>query len=411
MNSRRANKCLIILPAAVLLALALLSIVTAAEAMMLHNAEFVDDFIMRYRESKYVVMGMNPFEVVLRHREPLPEIGDLWDVAGYTPWGMALGIVLNFTFLPEHMARMAYMCFYIAFAVFMLVYVYKKSAEYLGGNVYMRALVVCIAAAFPAWGTALSWLNFGAVFGGLIFLSVMLSDEHEITAGILLGLAATKPQLALPFYLAYLLRKKYRTFAAACIVPLVLWAVCAVMTGTSPLLLVLQLSEVTSKLAGDLGGWMMRFGIALSGKMYRLLCAAGGIGLALFFWYHLKKTGKTDKLTWFSVPAVMCGIWTYSQDHDQTVLLILLFCLVGSLKSRQGRIGWKQQACTAVFLFALVINPEIFNMVWQVLVKDGPDVTLIFKLMRYVLLVLSLFFISFRPEALSLTRQGEEEAA
>lgn len=81
-----------------LLILAAFSLWTAANAMLLHSAAFPDDFIMRYRESKYVLWRMNPFEVVLGHREPLPEIGPMWDVAGYTPWGMVLGILLNLRF-------------------------------------------------------------------------------------------------------------------------------------------------------------------------------------------------------------------------------------------------------------------------------------------------------------------------
>lgn len=152
-----------------------------------------------------------------------------------------------------------------------------------------QRLVVCIAAAFPVWGTALSWLNFGALMG--------------------------------------------------------------------------------------------------------VLSAAGGIGLAFLFWYRLWKRGNRDNLFFFSVPAVMCGVWTYSQDHDQTVLLILLFCLYGILKN--DGIWWSgKKLCISIFLFALIINPEIFALLQSRLLPLGPDLTLVYKLARYVLLILSLYVIT-----------------
>lgn len=376
---------------AALLLFTVINVIMAIGEMSLHGPAFPDDFTMRYRESRYVLAGINPFEVVLQMREPKPEIGPLWDVAGYTPWGMVLGILLNFTFLPEQAARLAYLCFFLVFIGITLGTIYRMTYKRVGRT--GAWLCVCLTMAFPAWGTALGWLNFGAVMGVLIFWSVMLIDDHELLAGLLLGLAATKPQLAMPFYLAFLLKRKFHGFAVACAIPLFLWAICAWMTGTPPVELVLQLSQVTSKLAGDLGGWLVRLGIPMSGNVYRLLCAVGAIGLAFFCWYRLKKHGNTRSLYFFAVPAVLSGIWTYSQPHDRTVLLILLMC-VCDIWAQDSEWCKESKLWLGVICLALILNPD--GIVW-VLGKLGIVISSfgsLVKLLKYALLVAGLWFVT-----------------
>ena len=202
----------------------LVSISFGVNTMRTHNSQYPDDFMMRYRESKYVLNHINAYDVVLGIQPIREDIGEVW---GYTPWEMSLGILTNFTFLPEDTARIIFIIEYVCFFFFMLESVYLWCSE--KERRCYRFMLVLATAALPAWGWALTWLNFGAILGGLLVWSVLLSDQHEIISGILLGIAAAKPQLALPFYLAFLLKRRYLTFGVGCAVPLTLLCICSAL--------------------------------------------------------------------------------------------------------------------------------------------------------------------------------------
>ncbi len=146
------------------------------------GSENPDDFIMRYRESKYLSQLINPFDVINGVREVNSEIGFLWDVAGYTPWGMVYGIILNFIFLPEKYAR------YLFFVCYIMVMLITLFVSYnIVRKVYSKRtsqLIVLIILANPGWSTGLSWLNVGAVLGIGIVLGILLLDRFPIAAGI-----------------------------------------------------------------------------------------------------------------------------------------------------------------------------------------------------------------------------------
>ena len=61
----------------------LVSISFGVNTMRTHNSQYPDDFMMRYRESKYVLNHINAYDVVLGIQPIREDIGEVW---GYTPW-------------------------------------------------------------------------------------------------------------------------------------------------------------------------------------------------------------------------------------------------------------------------------------------------------------------------------------
>lgn len=387
---RSISKTKIILTILLLVNL-LVSMHMGISVMLTHSAQNPDDFMMRYRESKYVLNRINTYDVV-RGIEPVREdIGEVW---GYPPWGMAMGILTNFTFLPESIARLAFLIAYVCFFLFMLVSVYSWCSE--KSRRQYRAILVLATAAMPAWGWALTWLNFGAILGGMLVWSVLLSERHEVTAGFLLGITATKPQLALPFFLAYLLRRKYKVFLIGCVIPIFFWVICSVLVSVDPISLLLQSVGLTGSLRGDLGGWLRNFGIPISSGLYQLLCAGGAIILAFYFWYRLRKHNNHNALFFFSVPAVLSGIWTYGQPPDRIVLLILLFCYVLIFADGRYRISWKK-TIIVILAFGIIMDPDVFMIILRCFYPFGVHVRYAIKVAKYVLLLAGLYFVTGCP--------------
>lgn len=349
------------------------------------GGENADDFTMRYRESRYLADGINPFDVVFGQEE-VTSIGKLWDVAGYTPWGMVYGILINFIFLPERYARI---CFFAVFLCFMFgtaYFLYRMIAEYHSKK--LSILFVLLTLSIPGWGTGLSWLNFGALFGVMIFLAVMLIENHPIWAGLVFGLAAAKPQLALPFYMGLIIKKKYKVVLPAVILPFSAWIIAAVLAGKSMFQLLRQNMEVMKIVSGQLGNWItsltIYFDLDVTNGNVQMTGAVCCIGLAVYIWHCMLKNKVEDNLDFFSVAAILSGMWTYSQAHDRTVLIIALAAI------------WKKENIgewwIVFFCLSVILDSSNAARLLSYCIPAGAAPSLVFDFIKYMIWGGSLFY-------------------
>lgn len=366
---------------------------TGFYGMLQKGSTMPDDFIMRYRESKYILNHINTYDVVMNNVETLDSIGELWDVAGYSPWGMAMGIILNFAFLPESLARICY------FFLFLLTIVSVAIVIYRSREIDKSFSLICalMALAIPGWGTGISFLNSGAVFGALLLFSVLLEKEHPIWAGIFLAVTSTKPQLALPFYLAFLLKKRYKIFLIGSIIPLCFWGVCAYFVSTNPVQLLFQFFQIGRKLTELVGGWLIPFGtyfdMNFSSLFFQFLGSISAIILAFIFWNNLKKTGNSNSFFYFSVPAVLSGMWTYSQEHDRTVLIIYLLCIF-SILSKNDLVAPHKKIWITIFAISIIFNPTAMVRLQNHIIPSAQYLQSFYNLIRNLVWILGLFYIS-----------------
>ena len=350
-----------------------------------------DDFIMRYRESLYVSNRINPFDVIFGLRPVETNIGELWDVAGYTPWGMALGIIFNFTFIPEGYAHILFLLIYLMIICIAGVVMYlecRKRYDYL-----LSIFMTMFALAIPGWGTGLDWLNFGAIFGAFIFFAVLLLDDHPIFAGILFGITATKPQLAAPFYLGLLLKRQYKTLGVAIIIPVFLWVIALLLTSTSIFEMIIQFSNIMNIIGGQLGNWISSWTVLYdfnsASKAIQILGALLCIVYALFLWKFMKNKSINDNITFYSVAAILSGMWTYSQAHDRTVLLIVLLCLFTKFKEVMN--GDKiEKILFCLFTLSCIINTSRLGSIFAAGNMPG----LFFDLIKYMVWIALLLYIA-----------------
>lgn len=369
-----------------------------------------DDFMMRYRESKYLLNGINPFDVVLHIREPEPFIGELWDVAGYTPWGMAMGILFNLTFLPESTARIVFAVIlggvYIA-ASGSMYYLCRKQTSCL--NSIIMAMLVLI---MPGWVTGLQWLNAGAILGIIIFWAILLLEKHPYAAGILFGIAAIKPQLAAPFFLCLLFTKNYKTFFAALVMPLVSWGIALVLTDTQPFEMILQFKIIMNEIGAINRNFVSYFSKYLDYNLlnsiilgFRMIFC---ILLAAVSWFLMRKSGVKNKFAYFSIAAILSGVWTYSQLHDRTVLIIVLYYLFSKYLKLHITEKLEKYGCV-LFILSCVIDATHTSQLMAVLFVQGNTIRRILKLMQHMVwIVLVLCIVKYeiaeikKKDALSL---------
>lgn len=379
----------------VLLGLLLGNLLVGFYGFLSKGSENPDDFIMRYRESKYLLKGISPFDVILGKAEVDLEIGTLWDVAGYTPWGMACGMWFNFAFLSEKYARGMFLILYISVMLLAAFVTYRiVSKEY---SKKISIIITLIVLVIPGWSTGLTWLNAGAVFGALLYFSVLILNEKPVLAGILIGIAATKPQLAAPFYLALLLKKKWKVFAIAAFVPIAAWGMALILTKTSPLYILQQFLGLTDELIGSLGNWItsldvyynLYFGGDTLQRIGMFLC----ILFALYIWGLMIKNGVKDNLSFFSVAALLSGMWTYSQSHDRTVLMIVILCMVIRFK-RLICCRKKYLLIIGVFLTSCIMDSERLAQMQSSVMTIGNNPARFYDLLKYIIWIAILLFIA-----------------
>lgn len=359
------------------------NLLVGIEGFLAKGGENADDFTMRYRESRYLAGGVNPFDVVFGHKKAT-SIGDLWDVAGYTPWGMVYGILINFIFLPEKYARICFFALFLCLMSGTACFLYRMVAR--SHSQKSGILFVLLAFSISGWGTGLSWLNFGALFGVMIFLAVTLIEDHPVCSGLLFGLAAAKPQLALPFYMGLIIKKKYKTLLPAIVLPLFAWIAAAILTGTSMLQLLLQNMEVMKIVSGQLGNWIssltIYFDLDAANGNIQITGAICCIVLAVYIWRCMLKNHMEDNLDFFSVAAILSGMWTYSQAHDRTVLIVALAAI------------WKKHGewWMVFFCLSVILDSSNAARLLSYCIPAGAAPSLVFDFIKYAIWAGSLFY-------------------
>ena len=210
--------------------------------------------------------------------------------------------------------------------------------------------------------TGLPYLNFGLVAGVLLLGFVLLEKEHPLWAGILLGIASVKPVLAAPFFLAVLLRRNWKCFVVASAIPLIALIIGWILTDISPFTMLSQMNAEGNTYWNNafFSGWNWMLQGGYSTKVCNTMSMIFGIATALLMWLWLYPS--EDRLVWYAIPAVISGFWTYSQEHDRTVQLILLLALAVYIMKEKRLSKWMM-----LCIFACVVYRRYLVMISEAL--------------------------------------------
>ena len=289
-----------------------------------------NDHTGRWAESRYMWHGINAYDVASGLIPPIYGIGNIRHNWGYPPWAMAGGILMNFAFLPVETSIRVMQALIFASLLLAVGLAYKHGKSKGYSNIDIALLVVGVLM-LHSWYTVWRALNFGAIFGILLCILVILNEdeEHPIIAGLLLAWIFFKPQMAVPFIIVMMFRGKWKTLFVAGSVVVALFAFASIHTGTPPL-------RFLSQIGGGLGGntfireTLQFLGISNTVHLSRTLSMLIGMGILIFITMNLPK--KCDKWIVYAAPAVISQIWTYNQPHDSTVHIIFLFAIFDFLR-------------------------------------------------------------------------------
>ena len=258
-------------------------------------------------------------------------VGVLPPASSTLPWTKVMGVLVHGAFLNYKMSCIYYAALNILTFGIVLWLVYRK----LYGHYRDKAIV-----GFGVLGMLTSWYITDWVLKGnnatlvclFVIGAICLLDTHENWSGILLAFAMIKPQIAGPFFLVLMLKKKWRPVIISGGITLLCWGASIWITGIGP---VRQLSNILS-LRVNLNESYLVYGIfdglqsfGVSSTVVLGVSMLFGMGITLILVNMLEQKGVTQGVfTIYVIPAIVSVFWCYKSQCDYNILMIVAIALV-----------------------------------------------------------------------------------
>jgi hypothetical protein len=306
------------------------------------------DLRRRWVEQSYFVAGVDPNEASTRSPDSRSKRGSLdGDIlarlsaevgplaaTAYPPSSYAIGMLFVPT-LPYWMTRSYFSLLNVAALAFAALWAYRRGAAF--GKAQGMLLGLGALAIF-ANAITLRHGQYPVVVNALL-LGMLLSEEkgREWISGVLLGLAALKPNVALLFFLVPLVRGNVRGVVAAGGLVAATAFAGAAYVGSNPIVMTLTGLKQPHDWSGHLG---LLEPLTLTGMSPEHVSVVGlGLGLLTAFAIMLRHR-NLPVLELMAVAATIGQLCTYHRRYDQVNLLFPLVALGLLAFRRPGRTTW-----------------------------------------------------------------------
>jgi len=316
------------------------------------------DIESHWRICTYARLGIDPFPLIGGEAK-LDGVGAITAGFSTAPWSLFLGTFFYGGFLPYGAAKV-YICILHGAALLFVPALIAKCYPMYFKEDGIKYLVLTVLGHF-SFCYSLLFGNSGGVLALLLLASIALAESgsakasyyeneeapayskrvSEDVAGIFLAFAMTKPQMALPVCLIFLLRKRIRTLVVGGIVTVFSWFVASMMTGTGMISLLREMMQYGTAVPHQYQGIFSVFrAVGLPQGMVAAGSAAVGIGFTLAFWLYMRKRETTPAEGCLAyVPALAASVvWTFKNGTDFLVLsAAAYFCFVLFTEKAKGR--------------------------------------------------------------------------
>lgn len=255
---------------------------------------------------------------------------------GYPPWAFALGYLL---YWPERSFLRIWFGAINLLASVGIVYWLRPAKNGIvkgdGKDGWILATTLC---AINSFNLTLAFGQFGIIcvvlLVGCLLLANATDTKSSISSGLLLGLAMTKPNLAIPFLLPYLIRRRWLTLFTCVIYMLVASVAIWWLSGVDPVSMISYVWGAALHSANqgdDAVTSAVSIGLDRSLAIGLVASVVGGISLVV-----VKRMPPLPWLEMFAFAGVVARLWTYHRSYDNIILLFLLLVLaIQMLKTKR----------------------------------------------------------------------------
>ena len=298
-------------------------------------------------------------------------IADTATVSCTWPWSRVLGIVIHGAFFDLTASRLYACVLYFIVISLTSIVVCKTIAN---KSISIRLSVILIFLSSWYYTYLVCAFNNGSMVCILIILALALIDEHPILTGIIMAFAMVKAQIAIPFFVIFLLRGKWRTINTSVIIVVGSWITYCFLTASTPIEQIINLlsGQMSESDASFLRYGMFDFILLFDNtKAFVALILSVVGGLILLVFMELKvipaEMKKRYKYLSFVGPSICCLLWFYTTKCDYLILTIVALGLmewwIRSQKSMRDTLFILCVFCCTI------MNPT--NILAQLLAKVG----------------------------------------
>lgn len=326
----------------------------------------------------------------IRNGMYIESIGQMPENTATLPWAKLLGTLIHGAFLP-YKESIIYFTFVNVLVISVTAIVVFYSLSQKGLN--RKEAGAAVLALGSSWYLVdlVTQGNSGTLLCFLVILSICLVEKHEIICGVLMAFTMVKPQIAIPFFVIWLLMKKWRLIVTSVSIVLLSWGMSAWITHTAPLQ---QLYSVFSmSLSYNQSFWIygmlnpLRW-LGMNTTTVLLLSMFLGlvVEVALFIYLRNRRfdTIMTKSIFYvYAIPAIVSVIWCYKSQCDYNILLIVVLALVEEWYMYKEERSVKKLCALGFVVMILIMKP--FSMLNALISLTG-----LFERERYIYLFLHL---------------------
>ena len=302
-----------------------------------------------WRICRYALEGLNPY-LLIGETPALEAVGEIPAGFSTVPWACVFGSVFYGGFLPFHIARIYTLTLHFAALIAACIVLYKTFQDAAPGKAkWCLVLLPCVHFSFMY---SVHYGNAGGIICCLLLIAFCISDRWPMIAGVLLGLAMMKPQIAAIICFAFLLRKQWKALFVAAAIVIGGWAVSAWMTATEPLTLLKQTLEYGTAAPTQYLGLLNNLKYAgVDSTLILLLNMLLGCGYTAGLMIYLKKKCPTTNSMFAFVPACLASVfWIYKNGTDYLIVTYAAVFFVLLLTGRKMAF-WETILSLAAMLF------------------------------------------------------------
>jgi Glycosyltransferase family 87 len=286
------------------------------------DKEAAGDLYQRWLEQQYIYRGIFPYNVTENSGLVNSTLGAIGS-GGYPPWAFFSG----FVFLPPinfELTRWYHAFLNLVSLTILALFAYQIGKPYGKLRAWFTVLA-CLSISSNC--TTLGLGQYGLIVNALLIGAFWLfKKNHDLSAGLLLGISLLKPNISALYFLVPIIRKNIRAIFTCSLYLVAASSIVGFVTHTSPLYMLSKIVTGARNLPHSeysAVGIMKSLGVSPFAATISL--AAVGVCAVIGIFYLFK---NHSLIFLFAIDAVIGRLWTYHLIYDNVMLVFLLLAII-----------------------------------------------------------------------------------
>ncbi|AFZ59053.1 DUF2029 domain-containing protein [Anabaena cylindrica FACHB-243] len=280
------------------------------------------DLHSRWQEQQYIYRGLYPYDITKGSLLIDPQLGAVTS-GGYPPWAFFTGFIF-FPPISWELTRWYHALLNTISLVILAIFAYQIGKPY-GKLKSWFTVVACLS--ISSHSTTLGLGQYGIIINALLIgVFWLLKKNHNLSAGLFLGLALVKPSISALYFFIVIIRKNFDAVLACCLYLVIASYSIGIVTQTSPIYMIEKMVKVSQYYVST--GYsainiFTNFGINPLVATIFLAVLATAIILGIFYLFK-----DNSLLFFFAIASVMGRLCTYHLIYDNVMLVFVLLAII-----------------------------------------------------------------------------------